>query len=123
MNKSQLRQWPVQIKLVSENHEAFNNRDLLIAADCCAYAYADFHKDFITDSTTIIGCPKLDDGDYTEKLTSIFKNNEIKSVTVVRMEVPCCMGISYAAKQALTLSGKEIELKEVVIKLNGEINA
>lgn len=123
MNKSNLSQWTIQIKLISENHESFNGKDLLIAADCCAFAYADFHKDFIKDKTTIIGCPKLDAVDYTSKLTEIIKNNDINSITVVRMEVPCCMGIAYAAKQALAASNKNITLEEVVIKLNGEIDA
>lgn len=123
MSTSKLSQWPIQIKLMSEEHQSFNGRDLLIAADCCAYAYADFHKDFISEKTTIIGCPKLDGVDYTEKLTSIISNNDVNSVTVVRMEVPCCMGLAHAAKQALDNSGKTIDFKEVVIKLNGEIDA
>lgn len=122
MKESKLRQWPVQIKLITETHESFNGNDLLIAADCCAYAYADFHKDFINNKTTIIGCPKLDDIDYTNKLEAIITNNDINSITVTRMEVPCCMGISYAAKKALENSGKNIELNEVVIKLSGEID-
>lgn len=123
MSNSKLSQWPIQIKLISENHDSFNGRDLLIAADCCAFAYADFHSEFIDGKTTIIGCPKLDGVDYTEKLTSIISNNDINSITVVRMEVPCCMGIAFAAKQALANSGKELELKEVVISLSGERDA
>ncbi|MFV0498857.1 MAG: hypothetical protein ACK5NF_02340 [Bacilli bacterium] len=123
MNESKLSQWPIQIKLISEDHESFNGKDLLIAADCCAFAYASFHQDFIAGKTTIIGCPKLDGVDYTDKLSAIFSNNDINSITVVRMEVPCCMGLAFAAKQALANSNKEIEFKEVVIKLNGEIDA
>ncbi|MFV0424177.1 MAG: hypothetical protein ACK5K7_01190 [Bacilli bacterium] len=123
MNESKLSQWPIQIKLISENHESLDGKDLLIAADCCAFAYANFHQDFIDGKTTVIGCPKLDGVDYTEKLTALISNNDIKSITVTRMEVPCCMGIAFAAKQALENSGKNIELKEIVIKLNGEIDA
>lgn len=123
MNESKLKQWPIQIKLIAENHESFSGNELLIAADCTAFAYANFHKDFIENKTTIIGCPKLDDLDYTDKLESIIKNNDITKVTVVRMEVPCCMGIAFAAKKACMNSNKEIELNEVVIKLNGEIDA
>lgn len=123
MSESKLSQWPIQIKLISENHESFDSKDLLIAADCCAFAYADFHKDFIDGKTTIIGCPKLDNVDYTEKLQNIITNNNIKSITVVRMEVPCCMGITFAVEQALKNSEKKLELNETVIKLNGEIHA
>ena len=96
---SNLMQWPVQIKLVPVNAPYFNNADLLVAADCTAYAHGDFHNKFMRNKITIIGCPKLDAGDYTEKLTEIIKNNEIKSLTIVRMEVPCCGGLEFAAKK------------------------
>lgn len=118
---SRLMQWPVQIKLVPVNAPYFNNADLLIAADCTAYAHGDFHNRFMRNKITIIGCPKLDMGDYTEKLTEIIKNNEIKSLTVVRMEVPCCGGIEFAAKNALKNSGKFIPWQVVTISTSGEI--
>lgn len=118
---SQLNQWPVQIKLVSENAPYFNDAHLLIAADCSAYAYGNFHKEFMKNKITIIGCPKLDPGDYTEKLTEIIKNNTIKSVTVVRMEVPCCGGIENAAIAALKNSGKFIPWQVVTISTDGMI--
>ncbi|MFI3202116.1 MAG: 4Fe-4S binding protein, partial [Eubacteriales bacterium] len=105
---SALRQWPVQIKLVPEQAPYFENSHLLIAADCTAYAYANFHNEFMNNKITLIGCPKLDDGDYTHKLTQIIANNTIKSVTVVRMEVPCCGGIENATVNALKASGKFI---------------
>lgn len=118
---SRLSQWPVQIKLVPINAPYFNGRDLLVAADCTAYAYGDFHRDFIKNKVTLIGCPKLDEVDYAEKLTEIIKNNDIKSVTVVRMEVPCCGGIEYAVKTALQNSGKFIPWQVVTISTSGEI--
>ncbi len=118
---SQLRQWPVQIKLVPENAPYFNNANLLIAADCAAYSYANFHNEFMENKVTIIGCPKLDMGDYTEKLTSIISSNNIKSVTVVRMEVPCCGGIENATVNALKASGKFIPWQVVTLSINGEI--
>lgn len=118
---SQLNQWPVQIKLVSPNAMYLNNANLLIAADCTAYAYGDFHNKFIKNKITLIGCPKLDEGDYAEKLTSILKLNDIKSVTVVRMEVPCCGGIVNAVKNALKASEKMIPWQVVTISTNGEI--
>ena len=118
---SQLLQWPVQIKLVPIRAPYFENSHLLIAADCTAYAYGNFHNEFIRNRITLIGCPKLDEGDYTEKLAEIIKNNEIKSVTVVRMEVPCCGGIEYAAKKALQMSGKFIPWQVVTISTNGKI--
>lgn len=117
--QSKLSQWPVQIKLVPVNATYFDNADLLVAADCTAYAYGNFHNDFINGKVTLIGCPKLDMVDYTEKLTGIIANNDIKSVTVVRMEVPCCSGIERAVKQALTISGKSIPLNVVTISLDG----
>ena len=118
---SQLRQWPVQIKLVPVNAPYFDNAHLLIAADCTAYAYANFHQDFIRNRITLVGCPKLDMGDYSEKLTEIIKNNNIKSVTVVRMEVPCCGGIERAAVTALQNSGKFIPWQVVTISTDGRI--
>ena len=118
---SQLNQWPVQIKLVSPNAAYFNNANLLIAADCTAYAYGDFHNKFIRNRITLIGCPKLDEGDYSEKLTEILKMNDIKSVTVVRMEVPCCKGIENAVKNALKASDKMIPWQVITISTNGEI--
>ncbi len=118
---SELMQWPCQIKLVPVNAPYFNNCDLLIAADCTAFAYANIHKDFMKNRITLIGCPKLDEGDYSEKLTAILANNNINSVKVLRMEVPCCGGIVNAVKTALIRSGKMIPWSIVVIGTNGEI--
>lgn len=118
---SQLSQWPVQIKLVPVNAPYFDGANLLIAADCTAYAYGDFHNRFIRNRVTLIGCPKLDEGDYAEKLTAIIKNNDIKSVTIVRMEVPCCGGIENAAKRALMASGKFIPWSVVTVSTDGRI--
>ncbi len=118
---SELIQWPVQIKLVPVNAPYFNNANLLIAADCTAFAYGNFHKDFIKKHVTLIGCPKLDAGDYSEKLTEIIKNNNIKSVKVVRMEVPCCGGIASAVVTALKNSGKMIPWQIVTISTDGRI--
>ena len=118
---SQLSQWPVQIKLVPVNAPYFDNANLLIAADCTAYAYGNFHNEFIRNRVTVIGCPKLDEGDYTQKLTDIIANNNIKSVTIVRMEVPCCGGIENAAKAALKASGKFIPWSVVTISTDGRI--
>lgn len=118
---SQLRQWPVQIKLVPVNAPYFDNANLLIAADCTAYAYGNFHNEFIRNHITLIGCPKLDEGDYTDKLTQIIANNNIKSVTIVRMEVPCCGGLENAAKQALQASGKFIPWRVVIVSTDGRI--
>lgn len=118
---SQLRQWPVQIKLAPVNAPYFNDAHLLIAADCTAYAYGSFHQDFIRGKVTLIGCPKLDEGDYTEKLTEIIRTNTIKSLTVTRMEVPCCGGIERAAVTALKNSGKFIRWKVVTISADGRI--
>ncbi len=119
--QSELRQWPVQIKLAPVNAAYFNGANLLIAADCTAYAYGNFHKEFIRNKVTLIGCPKLDEGDYSDKLTEIIRNNEIKSVTIVRMEVPCCGGIEYAAKKALQNSGKFLPWQVVTISTDGRI--
>ncbi len=116
---SRLSQWPVQIKLVPVNAPYFDGANLLIAADCTAYAYGNFHNEFIRDRIALIGCPKLDDGDYANKLTEIIKNNDIKSVTVVRMEVPCCGGIENATKKALQQSGKFIPWRVVTITTDG----
>lgn len=116
-----LSQWPVQIKLAPVNAPWFNGANLLIAADCTAYAYGDFHEQFIRGRVTLIGCPKLDEGDYTEKLTAILKNNEIKSLTIVRMEVPCCGKIENAAKNALKASGRFIPWQVVTISTDGRI--
>ncbi len=118
---SQLRQWPVQIKLVPVNAPYFDGASLLIAADCTAYAYGNFHNDFIRNRVTLIGCPKLDEVDYTDKLTAIIRNNDIKSVTVVRMEVPCCGGIENAAKRAIMSSGKFIPWRVVTVTTDGKL--
>lgn len=119
--KSQLNQWPCQIKLVPVNAPYFNGAKLLIAADCTAYAYANMHQEFMKGKITIIGCPKLDDIDYSEKLTEIITNNDIQSVTVVRMEVPCCGGLEHAAITALKNSGKFIPWQVVTISVDGRI--
>ena len=118
---SQLRQWPVQIKLVQERASMFAGADLLVAADCTAYAYGNFHQDFIRNHVVLVGCTKLDDIDYSEKLARIFMRNEIKSITVARMEVPCCGGMERAVKMAVKESGKKIPVKTVVISTEGEI--
>lgn len=119
--QSELMQWPCQIKLVPSSAPYFERANLLIAADCTAYAYGNFHQDFIKNHLTLIGCPKLDDGDYTQKLTQIISQNDIKSVMVVRMEVPCCGGIERAVKQALINSGKFIPWQIVTISTDGKI--
>lgn len=116
-----LQNWPVQIKLAPVNAPYFNGSKLLIAADCTAYAYAAFHQDFIRNKVTLIGCPKLDQVDYSEKLTAIIQNNNIQSVTIVRMEVPCCGGLEIAAKKALQASGKFIPWQVVTISIDGKI--
>lgn len=118
---SQLAQWPCQIKLVPVNAPYFQGAKLLIAADCTAYAYANMHQEFMRGKVTIIGCPKLDDVDYSEKLTQILENNDIKSVTILRMEVPCCGGLEMAAKKALKESGKFIPRQVVTISIDGKI--
>ena len=118
---SELRQWPCQIKLVPTGAPYFDGADLLIAADCTAYAYGALHSDFIKGRITLIGCPKLDAVDYTEKLTEIISKNNIRSVTVVRMEVPCCSGIERAAREAIRLSGKFIPKQVVTISTDGKI--
>jgi hypothetical protein len=119
--ETHLNQWPVQIKLVPPNAPYFDNVNLLVAADCAAYAYGNFHGEYMKNRITIIGCPKLDDGDYSEKLTAILKQNNIKSVTVTRMEVPCCGGIENAVKTALQNCGKLIPWQIVTISTDGRI--
>lgn len=119
--ESQLRQWPCQIKLVSPNAPYFNNAHLLVAADCTAYAYANVHNDFMRNKITIIGCPKLDDTDYSEKLAAILMYNEIKSITVLRMEVPCCGGMVAAVKNAMMKSNKMIPWNVITISTDGNI--
>ena len=118
--QSQLGQWPVQLKLVPVNAPYFNGADLLIAADCTAYAYGNFHNDFIRGRVTLIGCPKLDAADYSEKLAQILSGSQIKSITVARMEVPCCGGIEQAVKRAVQASGKNIPCSTAIISANGK---
>ena len=118
---SQLENWPVQIQLAPISAPYFNGAKLLIAADCTAYAYAGFHQDFIQNKVTLIGCPKLDQVDYSEKLAAIIQNNNIQSVTIVRMEVPCCGGLEMAVKNALQNSGKFIPWQVVTISIDGKI--
>ena len=119
--ESQLQQWPVQIKLVPTQAPYFEGAKLLIAADCTAYAYANFHQDFIRGKVVLVGCPKLDSVDYSEKLEEIIQSNNISSMTVVRMEVPCCGGLEMAAKKALQNSGKFIPWQVVTISVDGKI--
>ena len=116
---SSLRQWPVQIKLVPVNAPYFDNADLLVAADCSAFACGNFH-DYMKDKITIIGCPKLDNIDYTEKFAAILENNNIRSLTVIRMEVPCCGGLAHAALEAARQSGKDIKTEIVILGINGK---
>ena len=118
---SQLRQWPCQIKLLPVQAPLYDGAKLLVAADCTAYAYANMHEDFMKGEITLIGCPKLDSVDYSEKLTEIIKNNDIKSVSIVRMEVPCCGGLQRAAENALKASGKFIPWQVVTISRDGKI--
>ena len=118
---SQLTNWPVQIKLVNPRAPYLQNAAILIAADCTAFAFADIHRKFMRNKVTLIGCPKLDEGDYAEKLTAILQANEIKSVTVLRMEVPCCGGIASAVQRALQASGKTIPWQVVTISTEGQI--
>lgn len=118
---SRLNQWPVQIKLAPINAPYFENANLLVSADCAAYAYGNFHGEFMKNKITLIGCPKLDEGDYSEKLTAIIQRNNIRSVTVVRMEVPCCGGIENAVKTALQRSGKMIPWQVITLSTDGQI--
>lgn len=120
---SRLSQWPVQIKLMPLKAPYYNRASLLIAADCTAFAYGRFQEDFIKDRITLIGCPKLDATDYSEKLAEIFRQNDIRDVTVVRMEVPCCKGLEYAVSEALIQSGKRIPQQTIVISTDGTILA
>ena len=121
VSASRLSNWPVQIKLAPVNAPYFNGANLLIAADCTAYAYGNFHAEFIRNRVTLIGCPKLDSVDYSTKLTQIIANNDIRSVTIVRMEVPCCGGLEFSAKRALQDSGKFIPWRVVTISTDGKI--
>ena len=118
---SRLNQWPCQIKLLPTQAPFYDGAKLLIAADCTAYAYANVHEDFMKGKITLIGCPKLDEGDYSEKLTEIISNNDIKSVTILRMEVPCCGGLQRAAETALKNSGKFLPWQVVTISRDGRI--
>ena len=118
---SQLRQWPVQLKLVPTQAPWFENADVLVAADCTAYAYGDFHKDFLRGKVLLIACPKLDSVDYSEKLTAIFRGNSIRSVTVLRMEVPCCGGLQRAVETAAAASGKNIPVTTKIVTTDGKI--
>lgn len=121
---SRLSTWPIQIMLVPPTAPYLQNADLLIAADCVPFAYADFHQDFLKDHAVVIGCPKLDDSNYyVKKLTEIFKNSGIKSVSIAHMEVPCCFGLKNIVSQALVDSKKTIPFKEYVVSINGELNA
>ena len=121
ISASQLGQWPCQIKLAPVNAPYFNRAKLLVAADCTAYAYANIHEEFMKGKVTLIGCPKLDAVDYSEKLMEIIKHNDIKSVTILRMEVPCCGGLVAAAKKALEGSGKFIPWQIVTVSIDGRI--
>ncbi|MGX8715962.1 MAG: ferredoxin, partial [Lachnospiraceae bacterium] len=118
---SRLAQWPCQIKLLPTEAPFYDGAKLLIAADCTAYAYANMHEDFMKGKVTLIGCPKLDTIDYSEKLTEIISRNDIKGVTIVRMEVPCCGGLQRAAEKALRVSGKFIPWQVVIISRDGKI--
>ena len=118
-----LDNWPVQLKLVSASSPVFYQCDLLVAADCTAFAYGNFHRDFVSGKVVVIGCPKLDSGDYSEKLTQILAENDVKSVTLTRMFVPCCGGMEYAVHQAIAACGKDIPLRTVTIGADGEILA
>lgn len=120
---SQLRQWPVQLRLVPARAAYFQGADVLVAADCAAYAHGNFHQEFIRGRVTLIGCPKLDEADYAEKLTEILRGNDIRSLTVVRMEVPCCGGIERAAAAAVRQSGKEIPFRVVTLSTDGQVLA
>ena len=116
-----LQNWPVQLKLAPIQAPCFQGADLLIAADCTAYAYTNFHRDFLRGRATLIGCPKLDGVNYAVKLTEIFLHNEISSITLLRMEVPCCGGLEFAVKTALQESGKDIPLQVVTVGIDGKL--
>ena len=120
--QSQLAQWPVQLQLVSTSAPYFQGADLLITADCVPVAYAGYHEDFLKGKAVVMGCPKLDDNNfYQQKLTELFMKSDIRSVTVLKMEVPCCGGIAVAARQALAASGRQIPYREITIGIQGEI--
>jgi NAD-dependent dihydropyrimidine dehydrogenase PreA subunit len=120
-NAPELRQWPVQLMLVSPEASYFNNSDLLVAADCVPFAYPNFHNDFLKGKSLIIGCPKLDDADfYMERLTGLLKKNTIKSITLVNMEVPCCFGLQRIVEEAVKKSGKVLPIRQTVITIRGE---
>jgi len=120
--KSELRQWPVQIRLAPTNAHYFDNADLLIAADCVPFAYGNFHKDFLKGKMLLVGCPKLDDAEfYRDKITDILSTNNVKSITVAHMEVPCCFGMVKLANDALSESGKDIPVEDIMVKVNGEV--
>lgn len=118
---SELSQWPVQIKLVPVQAPYFNQADLLVAADCTAFSYGNFHQDFIKDHITLIGCPKLDNSDYSEKLSEIISLNDLNSITIVRMEVPCCGGMEHSVKAAIAKSGKNLLCRVAIISTDGKI--
>lgn len=118
---SKLSNWPIQIKLAPINAPFFDGAHLLVSADCCAYAYANFHNEIMKGKVTVVGCPKLDETDYSTKLSEIIKNNDINGITLTRMEVPCCGGLQTAVNQAILLSGKNIELKVITISRDGRI--
>lgn len=119
--ESQLRQWPVQIKLVPTTAPYYKNCNLLIAADCTAFTYGNFHNHFMKNHVTLIGCPKLDTVDYSEKLTEIIRENDIKTVTILRMEVPCCRGMEMAVRNAMERSGKSLPWRVVVVSTEGKL--
>ena len=118
---SKLLQWPCQIRLVPERAPYFDGANLLIAADCTAYAYCSFHNDFMKNHITVIGCPKLDGVDYTEKLTEIISKNDVASVKILRMEVPCCSGLERAALAAIRMSGKDLPFDVITVGTDGKI--
>ena len=118
---SELRQWPVQIKLAPPKAPWFRGADLLVAADCTAYAYAGFHRDFIRGRVCLVGCPKLDGVDYSQKLEAILSENDVRSVTVTRMEVPCCGGLEFAVRRALERSGKDLPCRVVTLSVDGKV--
>lgn len=118
---SQLKQWPIQLKLITSDHNTFTNSEVLIAADCCAFAHPTFHQDFMKDKATIIACPKLDAMDYSDKLAEIFSKNTITKIHIARMEVPCCGGLTYMVESALQKCGKSIEVVETIIGIKGDV--
>ncbi len=120
-SQGELQQWPVQIQLVPVQAPYFHDANLLVAADCTAFTYGNFHQDFIRNHTVVIGCPKLDEEDYSIKLAEIIKHNQIQSIQVVRMEVPCCGGLEWATRKAVELSGKAIDLKVITISITGKV--